>query len=111
MNELREKAIKYFDDNFTTPKGSFFQMDGFTFVKHLESFIQSQPINKELGGWISVEDRLPCNYGEYLCVCNYKKVSYVKILEVFRDSSDDKYYFDLYFQVTHWMPLPNPPKK
>ena len=46
MNELREKAIKYCEDNLIVPKGQFFTMDGFTFVKHLESFIQSQPINK-----------------------------------------------------------------
>ena len=55
--------------------------------------------------WISVKDRLPESAGDYLTYMNYKKP---KVL----------YFMDGYFTehnstrwiVTHWMPLPKPPK-
>ena len=56
--------------------------------------------------WISVEDRLPKISQMYLCYMNYK---IPKVL----------YFVDGYFTehnstrwvVSHWMPLPEPPKQ
>lgn len=61
--------------------------------------------------WISVEDRLPENDGRYLCNVQsfaFPGMFYQAILRYdkvgFRDGS---IYTD---DVTHWMPLPEPPK-
>ena len=60
-------------------------------------------------GWISVKDRLPQNRQWVLCQCR------AWIREVLR-LQDGRWYHDsehTYFIsfVTHWMPLPEPPKE
>ncbi|MCP3683370.1 MAG: DUF551 domain-containing protein [bacterium] len=62
--------------------------------------------------WISVKDRLP-KVGRYLCCSQFDFV-----LVLLRDhnfgwvNEEDKYRDDYWNQhITHWMPLPNPPKK
>lgn len=62
--------------------------------------------------WISVKDRLPERRGRYIvAVCNY--IGKIDVFDLWFDypewyiDEDD----DLYqFEVTHWMPLPEPPK-
>lgn len=55
--------------------------------------------------WVSVEERLPENDGRYL-VCNQPyKAQWVMIQEYWRDSGWSG------SSVTHWMPLPEPPKE
>ena len=76
--------------------------------------------------WISVKDRLPRKNGKYLCYC---EANYIKILYFARNlHSVDKFdfpherrsgFYDYsgeygYYEwggVTHWMPLPEPPKE
>lgn len=66
--------------------------------------------------WISVEDRLP-EEGEYV-LCVLKGFNYGGKIQVFKfvpaDKFKDKPYFEHFRNgfpsVTHWMPLPNPPK-
>lgn len=69
---------------------------------------------KETSGWISVKDRLPEEETEYLCwFGDYPMGAFVmvcrwnKIRGAFWCYSDNaKWAF-----VTHWMPLPEPPKE
>ncbi len=65
--------------------------------------------------WISVKDRLPEKSGEYLVAfhpCYWKQIEYDTIavgLDTFRGKTSwakKKYQF-----VTHWAPLPEPPKE
>ncbi len=80
------------------------------FIGALKSLIDEQPT---VSGWISVKDRLPAEETEYLCwfgdfpmgafarVCRWNKIR-----GAFWCYSDNaKWAF-----VTHWMPLPEPPK-
>lgn len=62
---------------------------------------------RERNEWISVDERLPTNEGKYL-VCTAKGKVYV---ENFVDyyGNGKRLCFDNY-TVTHWMPLPEPPK-
>ena len=60
--------------------------------------------------WISVEERLPEKEGRYLCVVRIGKSGAVYVRVMNGDSygfSLDHIYDD---DVTHWMPLPEPPK-
>ena len=57
-----------------------------------------------VGGWISVKDRLPNVAGWYLVFYNGSKMQ----VAFFKGK---KWPFDNhYHKVTHWMPLPEPPK-
>lgn len=66
--------------------------------------------------WISVEDRLP-EEGEYV-LCVLKGFNYGGKIQVCKfvpaDKFKDKPYFEHFRNgfpsVTHWMPLPEPPK-
>lgn len=61
--------------------------------------------------WISVEDRLPEEDGYYLCCIKsslFPDRVYIDILECDKSSFEEGHiYTDT---VTHWMPLPEPPK-
>ena len=67
--------------------------------------------------WISVEDRLP-EEGEYV-LCVLKGFNYGGKIQVCKfvpaDKFKDKPYFEHFRNgfpsVTHWMPLPQPPKE
>ena len=61
--------------------------------------------------WISVEDRLPEE--KVNCIVHYKHAycdydDYWAIGFCFYDG--EKFRIDLSYKVTHWMPLPQPPK-
>ena len=61
--------------------------------------------------WISVEDRLPEEDGYYLCCIKsslFPDRVYIDILECDKGSFEEGHiYTDT---VTHWMPMPQPPK-
>lgn len=61
--------------------------------------------------WISVKERLPQE--KVNCIVHYKHAycdndDYWAIGMCFYDG--EKFRFDPAYKVTHWMPLPNPPK-
>jgi hypothetical protein len=67
-----------------------------------------------VGEWISVKDRLPASSGYYLTYYGgvYQDLSYSTKHKLFNTFDDDaseraKRY---HVAVTHWMPLPKPPK-
>lgn len=55
--------------------------------------------------WISVKDKMPYNSGYYLTCCNTYR-AYKPNLSYY--SREDKSFYDA--GITHWMPLPEPPK-
>lgn len=58
--------------------------------------------------WISVKDRLPEKRKDVLCCFNGIR----KMVEIsWMDSTRCFLYEDIYGKVTHWMPLPEPPKE
>ena len=70
-------------------------------------------------GWISVKDQLPSKDGNssISCLCwdsyhhQIRVLCYNKHHGCWDDESGDDYYTDaIGGKVTHWMPLPNPPK-
>jgi hypothetical protein len=80
---------------------------------------------QEQDSWISVDDRLPENDDEVLIYCStdvvqaYLKNGYWKASINVTDSMNDGYVNDrtickqgeTFDYVTHWQPLPNPPKQ
>lgn len=75
-----------------------------------------------MDGWIKIEDRLPDNVGEYIVYAQDENSSanegvwYDNVVVVaeyafgewtWRENSND---FDITDIVTHWMPLPKPPR-
>ena len=68
-----------------------------------------------MGKWISVDDRLPPEKGEYIVAyhpCYWKDVDWKKT-EVGIDCFMGKTSWARrkFQRVTHWMPLPEPPKE
>lgn len=68
-----------------------------------------------MSNWIRVEDRLPESHE--LVLANGIEFLHPKNFILFYDRNDSKWKFniipfpkDFPFEVTHWMPLPNPPK-
>ena len=62
--------------------------------------------------WVSVDDRLPEESGYYLVFADIGRnevLSYSKKYQAF-NAFDDSYSESNVIPVTHWMPMPNPPK-
>lgn len=77
-------------------------------IKAMEAYAK---VSQE-DGWISVEDRLPEDGSQCLVSLQFKHSEPETICTLF----DDGRFFNLedkahaFKNVTHWMPLPNPPK-
>ncbi len=69
--------------------------------------------------WISVEDRLPDNFASVLCHCKNSSTggecatigSCDKGFWFLQERVGGQSYPHHYYEVTHWMPLPEPPQK
>jgi uncharacterized protein DUF551 len=55
--------------------------------------------------WINIKEKLPKDEGCYLCTVTLVDAIVVTVL-YFKDNL-----FTLHDAVTHWMPLPEPPKE
>ena len=67
-----------------------------------------------VNGWISVKDRLPDKNGQYLCwfgknivAKGMAIVTYLEMWQAFGSLES----LENYPNVTHWMPLPEPPEE
>lgn len=65
--------------------------------------------------WINVEERLPEQGKRYLVV-RYDEVTKTSFVDILWHDAHDLWWNRLYkncgsFNVTHWMPLPEPPKE
>jgi hypothetical protein len=67
---------------------------------------------REQPQWISVEERLPEQTGKYI-VCTSKSSVYCAKFYKYPCERHPYGYFgtDSYTHITHWMPLPEPPKE
>ncbi|MEG1896537.1 MAG: DUF551 domain-containing protein [Oscillospiraceae bacterium] len=89
-----------------------------------ENYNISLPISEQIvkGGskmseWIKVEDRLPKTNEKVLCCYHFNKhidMPFISVLSYY--ASDEVPHFqhtlgDDKMRVTHWMPLPEPPKE
>ena len=64
-----------------------------------------------VAGWISVKDKLP-PYGQPVIVCRPYSKDQLKVEQGCRDLGDWwKVYGTRTKRVTHWMPLPQPPRE
>ena len=68
--------------------------------------------------WISVEDRLPEDDNFVLVVISgkHRNITYIKALELASYTADEGWIVELCPcwtnpGITHWMPLPEPPKE
>ena len=76
----------------------------------IASWVEGQPTIEAEPRWIPATERLPEEYGRYLCVKRIGKSGAVYVTVMNGDShgfSVEHIYTD---DVTHWMPLPEPPK-
>ena len=96
--ELLDNAIIYSDDNY-----------GFPNTKQVAEHLIANGVTVQ--EWISVKDRLP---GKNVnCIVHYRHAyfdtdGYFAIGSCYYDG--EKFQIGLAYKVTHWMPLPEPPK-
>lgn len=85
----------------------------FAHPEAITEIIDIQPTAPQFEKWISVEDRLP-DAGDRILIAvrlhNHEPVQLDEVLEdgdgIYLDSS-----YEFGSDVTHWMPLPEPPKE
>ena len=82
------------------------------YIQHLENHIEE--LNEKMAQfeanqpkWISVEERLPEKNGKYI-VCTAKGSVYCTKFSI---DVCGIFHTDMYTHITHWMPLPEPPKE
>ena len=76
--------------------------------------LDAQPVVKSQLRWIPVEERLPDEIGNYLVVINCPRGRWDEICTFYGGKewvSIDEYAEIATKWVTHWMPLPDPPKE
>ena len=72
--------------------------------------IENAPTIDAMPKWISVEERLPGAKGPYL-VCGEHWIAGAKTITTICFWWGDRWDRDGVFEITHWMPLPEPPKE
>ena len=107
--DVREKLVELLRNSphFDTIKG--YKGNDCTFEQGADWLIVHGVTVQE---WISVDDRLPEESGYYLVFADIGRnevLSYSKKYQAF-NTFDDSYSESNVIPVTHWMPLPNPPK-
>lgn len=68
-------------------------------------YLHAQPAPVVPGKWIPVSERMPENDGAYLCWDNRYVTTYAFIFGAWQANQF------VAKNITHWMPLPNPPKE
>lgn len=104
--DVKDKLIDLFQD-CNNPSWNWFP-DNAEMLKLIDYLIANGVTVQE---WISVKDRLPEE--KVNCIVHYKHAycdndNYWAIGFCFYDG--EKFRIDLSYKVTHWMPLPQPPK-
>ena len=109
--DVREKLVEILQDE-TNPVWRWFPNNAS--MMQLADYLIANGVTVQ--EWISVDDRLP-EEGEYV-LCVLKGFNYGGKIQVCKfvpaDKFKDKPYFEHFRNgfpsVTHWMPLPQPPK-
>lgn len=83
---------------------------------YIEEYIDSAPTIDLAPKWISVKDRLPPDQGKKVLVVNGHE--YISVLALWKKEYGNKWtwidergHFKHTNDITHWMPLPEPPKE
>ena len=104
--DVREKLVELLDDMQRSGTGYF---GSAIENKKIADYLIRHGVTVQ--EWISVKDRLPEE--KVNCIVHYKHAycdndDYWAIGFCFYDG--EKFRIDLLYKVTHWMPLPQPPK-
>ena len=91
-----------YDDGKCLCNGSRCMMDA-----RKDSLAYIHQLEAQAPKWISVEERLPEKEGKYI-VCTAKGSVYCT---KFSTRHGPCFHTDMYTHITHWMPLPEPPKE
>ena len=84
------------------------------YERDLLDLICSMPTLTQPNEWVSVEERLPDTAGEFLVVyhpCYWDNVSAEICIGIDSFRGKTAWAKRKYQRVTHWMPLPEPPKE
>ena len=108
----REEAIKhiityaYYDDDIPLQVATALDMA----ISALRA--QQEQESKPLNGWISVQDRLPEVGGYVVCIAKRNPFSRFMpmIARIEKNGWVNPMTEQYISEVTHWMPIPNPPK-
>lgn len=68
--------------------------------------IEAEPVRH--GKWISVKERLPEIGGKYIVCTSNPSVYLTRFIKLCEGGA---FQTDIYPYITHWMPLPEPPKE
>lgn len=71
-----------------------------------QAFLEIQPVNAVEVEWIPVSERLPEKSGDYLVAVNNGAYRFTHKMYY-----HEGWWYDFDCEVTHWMPLPEPPKE
>jgi hypothetical protein len=126
MNEMRDRLVEYIENAKKLYEGDVTDLSESEYVA--ECLLSDGVIVPQ---WISVKDRLPDKNGKYLCA-NYSKTFnryFIEVLKFAKDLHkvdefdfkeekgksgfymyDSEWGYSHFRNVTHWMPLPEPPK-
>ncbi len=105
---LYEKAKNKFNRLFKKHKDAPYLSDEFQKLSdagHEAEFLGDVVKMLKQSEWISVEERLPERLGYYLAYTTRGTIEFARFYPYY---VDDKPQFD--YWITHWMPLPEPPK-
>lgn len=91
-------ACPYFVDHTMAQCTPKLAADALAYIQQLEAQVPQ---------WISVEERLPEMEGKYI-VCTAKGSVYCA---KFSTRHGPCFHADMYTHITHWMPMPEPPKE
>lgn len=103
--DVREKLVELLDNAIIDSDDNY----GFPNTKQVAEHLIANSVTVQ--EWISVDDRLPEE--KVNCIVHYKHAycdndGYWAIGTCFYDG--EKFQIGLAYKVTHWMPLPQPPK-
>ena len=119
-----DRLFKTFKDAPYMSEGAVFLSDAGREVQFYKDVVEMFDKGYRKQEWISVEERLPEKSRRYLCFCNgyigvrgfalnLKKIDeydfYCADYSGWYDYDNEYDYFEV-TRVTHWMPLPEPPK-
>ena len=110
LNHCSEDGHKQCPYNYDCNMADGFSVlayDANAYIQQLENHIGELTEKVAQPRWISVEERLPEENGKYI-VCTAKGSVYCTKFSVGVRGS---FHTDINTHITHWMPLPEPPKE
>lgn len=92
------------DDTMKYARGGMTSLDYLMEIQRLENELKKYD-------WVSVKDRLPEDGQEVFAYCSEADSFEMLVLRCLSENMWINRALDIYENVTHWMPLPLPPKE